>query len=209
MMLPSLSQAIDSDDRVRDRTRASRSFTPLGQNIAVVSLSTRRATADDVGVLITDVQSGFDSYVEFAPLGWVPPEVAEDGERIAERLRDSGTWALIALADAEPVGHIAFTPARVPAGSQAQASDLPIPGLAHLWQLFVLPAWWGRGVAPLLHDAAVAEARTREYEEMRLYTPALHARARRFYERRGWRWTDESWNHDLLLMLTEYRLSLT
>ena len=28
---------------------------------------------------------------------------------------------------------------------------------AHLWQLFVLPAWWGRGVAPLLHDAAIGE----------------------------------------------------
>jgi GNAT superfamily N-acetyltransferase len=172
-------------------------------------ISTRRATVDDVGVLITDVQAGFDSYVEFAPLGWAPPEVAGDAEQIAERLLESGTWALLALVGAEPVGHIALTPARRRAAGQPRAEAPPIPGLAHLWQLFVLPTWWGRGIAPVLHDAAVAEARARDYQAMRLYTPALHARARRFYERRGWRATDETWNQDLVLMLTEYRLSLT
>jgi GNAT superfamily N-acetyltransferase len=72
----------------------------------------------------------------------------------------------------------------------------------------VLPPWWGQGVAALLHEAAIAEIRRRDYEAVRLYTPALHARARRFYERRGWRVTDEEWNDLLTLMLTEYRLAL-
>jgi GNAT superfamily N-acetyltransferase len=174
----------------------------------VLPISTRHATVADVGILISDVQAGFDSYVEFAPLGWVPPEVTDDGERIAERLAASDTWARIGLAGADPVGHIAFFPARDRAPGESRASGPPIPGLAHLWQLFVLPAWWGRGVAPLLHDAAVEEARARDYQAMRLYTPALHARARRFYERRGWRTTGEDWNEDLALMLTAYRLSL-
>jgi GNAT superfamily N-acetyltransferase len=172
------------------------------------TITTRRATIDDLGVLIADVQAGLDSYLEFAPLGWVPPDVAADGERIAVTLAHSGTWALLALAGSDPVGHIAITPARQAEAGQPWASRAVIPGLGHVWQLFVLPAWWGRGVAPLLHTAAVAELRTREYEAARLHTPSLHARARRFYERRGWRVNGEEWNEDLTLMLTEYRLLL-
>ncbi|MEA2198362.1 MAG: hypothetical protein QOJ25_2413 [Solirubrobacteraceae bacterium] len=171
-------------------------------------ISTRRATVADLDALIADVQAGFDSYVEFAPLGWVPPDVEADGELMAELLSDEETWALLALAGRDPVGHIAFTPARRRAPGQPWATSPATPGLAHLWQLFVLPNWWGRGVAPLLHDAAVAEMRARDYESGRLYTPALHARARRFYERRGWAPTGEQWNEHLTLMLTEYRLPL-
>lgn len=83
-----------------------------------------------------------------------------------------------------------------------------IPGLAHLWQLFVLPEWWGRGVAPLLHDHAIAEMRRRRYSDARLFTPSLQARARRFYERRGWSRGAKAWNERFSLMMTEYRLSL-
>ena len=83
-----------------------------------------------------------------------------------------------------------------------------VPGVAHLWQLFVLPDWWGRGVAPVLHDAAIAEMQARGYLSARLYTPAQHVRARRFYERRGWSAHGEAWNEDLGLPLTEYQLGL-
>ncbi|MEA2214274.1 MAG: hypothetical protein QOF83_4222 [Solirubrobacteraceae bacterium] len=42
----------------------------------------------------------------------------------------------------------------------------------------------------------------------RLYTPSGHVRARRFYERRGWRSQEESWSAGLGLELVEYRLDL-
>ena len=171
-------------------------------------ISTRRATIADLDVLVADVQAGFDSYVEFAPLGWVPPELQAEGSVMAELLADTETWALLALAGTDPVGHIAFTPARLRADGDPWASSPATPGLAHLWQLFVLPQWWGQGVAPLLHEAAIAEMRSRDYRAVRLYTPALHARARRFYERRHWRASGEQWNDLLNLMLTEYRLAL-
>jgi GNAT superfamily N-acetyltransferase len=171
-------------------------------------ISTRRAAVADLEVLVADVQAGFDSYVEFAPLGWVPPDVSADAELMAELLSDEETWGTIAIAGSEPVGHVAFTPARRRAPGQAWASSPSTPGLAHLWQLFVLPEWWGAGIAPVLHDAAVSEMRVRGYRAGRLYTPSLHARARRFYERRGWRATGEQWNEHLTLMLTEYRLAL-
>ena len=192
-------------------------------------ISTRRASVADLEDLIADVQAGFDSYVAFAPLGWVAPDVQADGELMAELLSDDETWALLAVAaqaetgrlgprgapagpgapGPEAVGHIAFTPARRRAPGHPWATSPATPGLAHLWQLFVLPEWWGRGVAPLLHDAAIEEMRAREYQSARLYTPSLHARARRFYERRGWLPTGEQWNDHLTLMLTEYRLALS
>jgi GNAT superfamily N-acetyltransferase len=171
-------------------------------------ISTRRATIADLDVLVADVQAGFDSYVDFAPLGWVPPDIYADTAVMAELLADLDTWALLALSDSEPIGHIAFIPARRRTPGQPWASSPPTPGLAHLWQLFVLPDWWGRGVAGMLHDAAIAEIRARGYTTVRLYTPALHARARRFYERRGWRPVGEQWNDQLTLMLSEYQLEL-
>jgi hypothetical protein len=36
----------------------------------------------------------------------------------------------------------------------------------------------------------------------------LHARARRFYERRGWSAAGEDYNEELALTLTEYHLRL-
>ena len=50
-----------------------------------------------------------------------------------------------------------------------------------LENLFVVPSRWGSGVADALHDAAVA-AGTRQLDVME-----ENARARRFYERHGWR----------------------
>jgi len=124
---------------------------------------------------------------------------------------DPTTWVLIALLQEAPVGHVAFCPARVPptgasdGGWRARAA---IPGLAHLWQLFVLPDWWGSGVAPLLHDAAIAQMRAERYSDARLFTPSLQTRARRFYERRGWLAQGETWSEEFALAMTEYRLSL-
>jgi GNAT superfamily N-acetyltransferase len=66
------------------------------------------------------------------------------------------------------------------------ARPVPEPRLAHLRNLFVDRGHWGTGLAATLLGAAVATARERGHAEMRLFTPARHARARRFYEREGW-----------------------
>ena len=58
--------------------------------------------------------------------------------------------------------------------------------VVNLWQLFVRPAWHGRGIANALMEAAVHEARQRGFTRMRLWTPQDQRRARRFYEREGW-----------------------
>jgi GNAT superfamily N-acetyltransferase len=172
---------------------------------------TRRAGSADLDALLDNIAAGFESYVGFAPEGWQPLDVHKRRDWQAEVLADSATWALLALADGAPVGHIAFIPARERSTEQTRAAwqmRPVVPGLVHLWQLFVLPAWWGRGVAALLHDAAIAEMHAQGYETARLYTPTQHGRARRFYEGRGWTAIDEAWNEDLGLPLTEYRLAL-
>jgi len=177
----------------------------------VGSFTTRRGTVADVDVLAAIVQTGVDSYREFAPEAWRPPDVAADRDRRAEVLADSATWALIALSEGVPAGHVAFLPARAPLAGESRVgwTTRPvIPGLAHLWQLFVLPKWWGCGVAPLLHDAAIAQMRTEGYSDARLFTPSLQTRARRFYERHGWLAQEETWSDEFALAMTEYRRSL-
>jgi len=177
----------------------------------ITMVATRRASRNDVDALFANVAAGFASYVEFAPPGWQPPDMSAERERTAEQIADDATWALLALVDGSPAGHVAFFPGRrrAPGGSPGEgpAAEL-IPGLAHLWQLFVLPEWWGRGVAPLLHEAAIAEMRSQGYRRARLFTPSRHTRARRFYERRGWTPAEAGWNEFLALDLIEYRLEL-
>jgi GNAT superfamily N-acetyltransferase len=58
--------------------------------------------------------------------------------------------------------------------------------------LYVVPARWGTGVAPALHDAALEAVRALGSCECRLWVLEENVRARRFYERRGWRENDET-----------------
>jgi GNAT superfamily N-acetyltransferase len=174
-------------------------------------LVTRRAGLADLDALLDNVAAGLPSYVEFAPDGWRPFDIHARRDYEAELLADPKTWALLGLVDEAPVGHVSFTPARQrrPEDPHGPWQKRPlIAGLAHLRQLFVRPDWWGRGVAPILHDAAIAEMRAQRYPRARLYTPAPHARARRFYERRGWTAIDEAFNDEFGLPLAEYRLAL-
>ncbi len=174
-------------------------------------IETRRAGPRDIDALLAHLQAGFDSYVAFAPSGWRPPDVQRERPGSVELLADEATWALLALDGQRPVGHVAFYPARERPTGEPSPPLLERPlieGLVHFWQLFVTPEWWGRGVAPLLHDAAAVEMRARNYESARLFTPSEHARARRFYERRRWSPVGEEHHDELDLTLTEYTLDL-
>jgi GNAT superfamily N-acetyltransferase len=55
---------------------------------------------------------------------------------------------------------------------------------------YVLPERWGSGVARELHEAALAELAG--CAEVRLWTLEENHRARRFYERHGWRLNGET-----------------
>jgi GNAT superfamily N-acetyltransferase len=139
---------------------------------------------EDAEALQFNVVVGFDGYREFAPPGWEPPDelTPESVERTRAGILDPDAFALMAVHGESPVGHVLWVPAR-----NSRAADAPrVPGLIHLQHLFVLPPWWGQGVADMLHERAVAAMRERGWARARLFTPEGQARARRFYERRGW-----------------------
>jgi len=141
----------------------------------------RAATVEDAEAIAETVQLGFDSFRAWAGPDFDPPPATLELQRTREGLARASTWAVIALADGAPAGHVSLTQAR-----EREEPRADIPGLAHLWQLFVRPPWWGSGLAARLNGLVVAEAAARGYAAIRLHTPAGHRRARAFYEREGW-----------------------
>jgi diamine N-acetyltransferase len=53
--------------------------------------------------------------------------------------------------------------------------------------LYVVPGHWGRGVGAELHDHVLDRLRERGSPQCHLWVLEENHRARRFYERRGWR----------------------
>jgi RimJ/RimL family protein N-acetyltransferase len=158
-------------------------------------LRLRPVTPDDALLLAHALVAGVETYHTFAPPAFAPPTVQEEAERIAPKLHRA--WGRIAFDGPVVAGHVVFLP----------ADDAP--GVVRLGGLFVTESWWGSGLVTRLLAVAVAEMRAQGYDQARLRTPALHARARRFYEREGWRLRedvppDAHFGLDLL----EYRLPL-
>ena len=58
--------------------------------------------------------------------------------------------------------------------------------------LYVVPSCWGMGVGPRLHDHALAWIRDFGCERGNLWVLEQNTRARRFYEKRGWRLNGET-----------------
>jgi RimJ/RimL family protein N-acetyltransferase len=67
-----------------------------------------------------------------------------------------------------------------------------VAGVEACWLhgFYVLPEYWGSGVAQELHDAALAEQP--DCPELRLWVLEENHRARRFYEKQGWRLNGET-----------------
>jgi GNAT superfamily N-acetyltransferase len=152
---------------------------------------------DEAQALRRGLTEGMQTYSSFAPPGWDPTRAGAPLEVIQEGLADPQRWFLLAEEDGAIVGHTAFH-----AGDQ--------PGQAHLLALFVTPSRWGDGLAATLHAEALAEMRRRGFTTARLFTPARQQRARRFYEREGWRvHGDEHFEPKLGLDMVEYRRDLS
>lgn len=164
----------------------------------------RRAGVEDAEALHETVQIGFRSFRAWAGADYDAPPEAMELARIREGLARPTTWALLALADGDPAGHVAITQAR-----EREEPRPDIPGLCHFWMLFVRPPWWGSGLAARLNALAVEQAAERGFEAMRLHTPAHNLRARTFYEREGWHTDGVVVPEPLLgLGLVEYRRDL-
>jgi GNAT superfamily N-acetyltransferase len=66
------------------------------------------------------------------------------------------------------------------------------PGERGLGAMWVAPSWRGRGVAAALAGAVIAWARSEGCARIGLWVPADSPRARRFYQRQGFRATGQA-----------------
>jgi diamine N-acetyltransferase len=139
-------------------------------------VSTRPAVPADAETLVRTARLGLETWRAFAPGDWTPAPYDRHVARMRGMLARPGAWAVLASVAGEPAGHAVMIP-----------GHWDEPRSAILFSLFVRPMWWGTGLAVTLHDAFVERARAEAYPNAWLSTPAGNARARRFYERRGWR----------------------
>jgi GNAT superfamily N-acetyltransferase len=154
----------------------------------------RAATPEDIPALVETVRQGFETYRAWAPRGWEPPEIELHLAGVRGRMAERGCWCELAEAAGEPVGQVGTVPAR------------GAPHAAHVWMLFVREPWWGSGLARRLLERAEDVALASGRRELRLQTPAEHARARAFYEREGWEHEGDPLYEPLLgLVLVSYR----
>jgi predicted N-acetyltransferase YhbS len=142
---------------------------------------TRIAEPDDAPAIAAVLSEAFENYCSWAPSGWAPPVLTEANvARLSDALGRPDVWCLLALDGERVIAHVALSLVTL-------EDPEPAPtGVVNLWQLFVRPAWHGRGVATEFMTAAVHEASRRGFRRMRLWTPRGQSRARRFYEREGW-----------------------
>jgi len=173
--------------------------------VDVAELDIRIAVPDDAVALAGTTRLGFESYRAWAPEGWQPPPRALEIRSIRERLRARTTWCAMAVEPSgEQAGHVGITHA-----SERDRPHVRLEGQAHLWMLFVRPAWWGTGLAARLHRLGLEEAAREGYAAIRLFTPHGAARARAFYTREGWDLHGRPFPEPLLgLDLVEYRREL-
>jgi len=144
----------------------------------------RPITPEDAQAAHEVTMAGFRTYHAFAPTGWEPP--ADMGaEGATKRLGREGAYGVVAVDVDAVVGFVAYEPAREET-DEGFAGPL-IPGLAHVWAVFVAESHWGRGVATRLLAALTDHIRTAGFAEARLYVASRQTRARAFYAREGWR----------------------
>lgn len=160
----------------------------------------RPGSSADIDALVATTLAGYTTYVAFAPAGWAPPD---QREWLLEQFQRPRVWCEIASIDGEPCGHSLVVPA-----SESRLRD-PDPTVGHVRHLFVRPEQHGSGAAAALNARLLDEGRTRGFARMRLFTPAPHARARRFYEREGWSLASApEFVPELGIAMVEYRQDL-
>jgi ribosomal protein S18 acetylase RimI-like enzyme len=142
----------------------------------------REAEPADIDDLVAVVLAAIDTYRDWRPATWQPPDPARHAahwrRQFGARMLDSQAQALVAHEpDRRPVGVVGFTQAR-------DADQQPVPGVGHIWVLFVTPGCWRRGLGSDLLHGAEAAMRERGYASVILSTPT-GSPACRFYEARG------------------------
>ena len=107
----------------------------------------------------------------------------------------------------EIIGYASFGPERdvdgAPLPERPDRDGSPRPRCAELYALYVTPAWWSTGTGRDLMCQVLEETRAGGYPRIVLWVLEQNARARRFYERSGFRLDGRSFVPDWLGGVTE------
>jgi GNAT superfamily N-acetyltransferase len=164
----------------------------------------REAVIEDAyGIATVHVRTWQAAYRGIVPDGILD---AMDIERRAERWRDDwlstpggGIW--VAEEDGAIIGW-------ANAGTSRDSDDAAAQG--ELYGIYVASTEWGTGAGQSLMDVATAWLGER-FESAALWTLEANARARRFYEKNGWRFdgtTKEEDARGVVLREVRYRIDL-
>lgn len=101
-----------------------------------------------------------------------------------------------------PGQHVAETGGRVVGWAvigpyRDEHGDAPAPGCGEIGALYVLPQWWGRGVGRELMAYVLGDLRRQGLAPVLLWVLTANDRARRFYERAGFRCDGASHDFEL------------
>jgi GNAT superfamily N-acetyltransferase len=134
----------------------------------------REARADEAEAL-AEIQRDacLTAFAHIFPPDLYPFPMDEVRERWTTALADPDVSVLVADVDARPVGL---------AGYRSEWLD----------GLYVVPDVWARGVGRELHDHVLARLRELGSARCHLWVLEANDRARRFYERHGWRENGET-----------------
>jgi RimJ/RimL family protein N-acetyltransferase len=139
-------------------------------------VSVRRAgPADARGIAEVHVLTWQAAYRHAFPAEALDQLSVEEREAQWREWLDRGATVWVAVDGEKVVGFAAAGP------SDAEED------VAELFSIYVLPEHWGSGAAPELMAAVVAWFREQQYTTAMLWVLADNPRARRFYEREGWR----------------------
>jgi GNAT superfamily N-acetyltransferase len=134
----------------------------------------RRARSDEADTLLAiQREAAVTAFAHIFPQDEYPFPNDEIRAVWQEALDDPDVEVYVAEVDGEPVGAVSV-------------------GGGFLRTLYVLPAQQSTGVGSALHDFALERLRAQGETEAKLWTLEHNSVARRFYERRGWKLTDET-----------------
>jgi RimJ/RimL family protein N-acetyltransferase/ribosomal protein S18 acetylase RimI-like enzyme len=139
----------------------------------------RGAAPDDAPRVAGQLRDALARFREISPPGWVPPAPTDD-ELVAAQATPG-----VRITVAEPGGVLAGHTLWRPSVEGPTGPD--DPDGAYLANIYIEAGWWGSELASRLLARAVTDAREAGFARMHLITPAAQGRARRFYEREGWR----------------------
>lgn len=144
----------------------------------------RASLTDATGVAVVHVEAWREAYAGIVPQQVLDSLSIDQRRALWQRLLGpesataaAGTSVWVAEDSGAIVGFSNSVPAR----------DADATGLGELGAIYVRASHWGRGVGRALHDEAVGTLRGNGFPAALLWVLAENPRARRFYERQGWR----------------------